>query len=716
MSEVKKEQGATGTDIQSGFFNEEYLTKLQGQEGAVEFDKMRRNDTQIKMVLSMFKNPIKSALWNVQPASDDESDIKYAEFVEWQLFHDLKKTWREYLHEFLSFLDFGYSIFEKVWKKDNNPKWGDFIGLEKLAMRMQKTIYRWNFKDGELFEVEQQVYNDEAREIIRMPVDDLMIFTNEREGNNYEGISILRPAYGAWWRKNIFLKLMAIGIERNAIPLPHGEIPKGRENDEDAKTNFKRALEKYLQHQKGYIMTPEGWKITFHDGKFDASRVKQAIIYEDTAMTKATLASFMELGMDGKGGSYALGADRSDFFLSAIQYVADYIAEKFNNEIIPILIDVNFGPGHEYPKLTVADISDKAGIELANTLGTLVEKGVLLPDVAIEDMLRERYKLPARAELSPEVNASPASPQPKSDDSVRDEISDKQDKQQLYEFQENGRMTAAQAKSISKDFDMEEDKLARMMKNRLSLIAEKGLADLQRGLRAETNKLNAVDRVTLNPASYRKDLLLATNKITNTGRKQGEKSLKGMKKLAEGDDLPPKIRKKNKLASKQTADSQVLDLESVIRFSALSAIERDLSDQAIMFEAEQAAEKFVKSGKVDNAAKTIAATAINAGRQVAFDQNVDRIQGFEFSAVIDDVTTDICQSLNGKTFKVNDPESFRWRPPLHHNCRSILVPIPATETDVTFTGLKPSASAQKQATLATTTLNEGENHGCGCKH
>lgn len=46
-----------------------------------------------------------------------------------------------------------------------------------------------------------------------------------------------------------------------------------------------------------------------------------------------------------------------------------------------------------------------------------------------------------------------------------------------------------------------------------------------------------------------------------------------------------------------------------------------------------------------------------------------------YSAILDTRTTEQCQLMHGKYFKLNDPALGRACPPLHFNCRSILVPV-----------------------------------------
>ncbi len=49
------------------------------------------------------------------------------------------------------------------------------------------------------------------------------------------------------------------------------------------------------------------------------------------------------------------------------------------------------------------------------------------------------------------------------------------------------------------------------------------------------------------------------------------------------------------------------------------------------------------------------------------------VQGYRYSAIIDSATTHICRSLHGKIFT---PETLNgYNPPLHYNCRSMLLPV-----------------------------------------
>lgn len=71
-------------------------------------------------------------------------------------------------------------------------------------------------------------------------------------------------------------------------------------------------------------------------------------------------------------------------------------------------------------------------------------------------------------------------------------------------------------------------------------------------------------------------------------------------------------------------------------------------------------------------ARTEVTRADSMGRLIDMKSNPD-VLGVEFSAVLDDRTTDICQSRHGLVMRMDDPRLPYNTPPMHVNCRSLLL-------------------------------------------
>ncbi len=80
--------------------------------------------------------------------------------------------------------------------------------------------------------------------------------------------------------------------------------------------------------------------------------------------------------------------------------------------------------------------------------------------------------------------------------------------------------------------------------------------------------------------------------------------------------------------------------------------------------------------------------AVNMGRSVIFERYPSKIYGFQYSAILDERTTDTCRSLDGRVVKTGSQEFYDYAPPRHYNCRSIWVEVLEEETfKPKFTGI-----------------------------
>jgi len=84
-----------------------------------------------------------------------------------------------------------------------------------------------------------------------------------------------------------------------------------------------------------------------------------------------------------------------------------------------------------------------------------------------------------------------------------------------------------------------------------------------------------------------------------------------------------------------------------------------------------------KAAYVQMVTRTAITDAFNQGRGRFFESpNVKPImRAYEYSAVLDGVTSAICEDLNGAIYGVDDPIWGDITPPNHPNCRSLLIPV-----------------------------------------
>jgi SPP1 gp7 family putative phage head morphogenesis protein len=99
--------------------------------------------------------------------------------------------------------------------------------------------------------------------------------------------------------------------------------------------------------------------------------------------------------------------------------------------------------------------------------------------------------------------------------------------------------------------------------------------------------------------------------------------------------------------------------------------------------------------RVSTIIRTASFDAINQARNDFFSspELAGFVQALEYSAILDNVTTEICQELDGDTYAVDDPLWATYTPPNHFNCRSLLIPV--TKNDNWEPSDPPTVEPQK---------------------
>lgn len=389
MPRIVKKPAATeigeeaGIAINGIIVNRDYNSELVGSKGVRIYDEMRLGDATVKASLMAIFLPILSARWYVEAGEDSRQGKKIAEWVEDELKNKGTRTWQETLSTILLYLVYGRMPFELVFEFREDGS----IGLRKLSPRWPDTIYSWVMENGQAGITQQTVsgtYN--------IPMDKLVIFVNQKEGDNWEGMSILRSAYKHWYIKDKLYLIDAISAERQGLGIPYAKYPTG--TSDKIKDEVEELLQNMRANEKAYMMW-EGLNVEVGFMDMKAGQVKNlmpVIQHHDRQITKNVLAQFLELGATGMG-SYALSADQSRLFLLSIESVANYVSDVVNKYVIKKLVDYNFDV-EDYPQLRVEKIGTVNGNELSTTLQRLLQTGIIKPTVEDETWVRDVLDLP----------------------------------------------------------------------------------------------------------------------------------------------------------------------------------------------------------------------------------------------------------------------------------------------------------------------------------
>ncbi|MFP3153116.1 hypothetical protein LQZ18_01535 [Lachnospiraceae bacterium ZAX-1] len=420
----------------NGAMNEEFLPELRGRRGVEVYKEMGDNDSIIGAVLFAVEMLMRQAEWTVRAAGSTEADKRAEEFI-YSCMGDMQETWTDFMSEALSFLTFGWSYHEIVYKRRNGntktqkSKYDDgLIGWEKFPIRSQDTLWEWKYDEKDellgMIQCAPPLYAP-----VLIPIGKALHFKTKSRKGNPEGKSALRNCYRDWYFKRRIQEIEGIGIERDLAGLPVLKMPEGADtfggSYEDEMEKATRLVSSVRRDEREGIVLPNGWDFTLMSTggrrQFDTNAIIERY---DNRIAMVLLADFMLLGHE-KNGSYALSSDKTNLFGVALGAYLDMICEVFNKQAIVRLIDINgdtFKGITDYPELVHGDIETQDLGKLGSFIKDMVGIGAITPDENLEDYLRMSADLPERDFEASYMGAKEKKPAYEPKPSVGDEEDD----------------------------------------------------------------------------------------------------------------------------------------------------------------------------------------------------------------------------------------------------------------------------------------------------
>ena len=473
-----------GSYVSGSIFFEEFLPELRGTRGVQAYTEMADNDATVGAILFAIEMLMRQCEFHVEPAGSGEKDREAAEFVE-SCMNDMERTWADTLSEILSFMTYGWSYHEIVYKRRcgkssspvTNSKYSDgLIGWRKLPIRSQDTLFGWEYKDGtdELLGMTQAPPPDFKH--LTIPIEKALHFRTRSRKDNPEGRSILRTAYRAYYFKKRLEEIEGYGMERDLAGFPVLYAPADMDVWDDTPemqqtlARAERIVSSIRRDAREGLVLPggeNGWKLELISSgsrrQFDTNAI---IDRYDKRIATSVLADFVMLGQQAVG-SFALADSKTQIFAMAIGTYLDVICEVFNNQGIPKLIDLNgehFNGITDYPKMVHGDIDEPDLQQFASFVKEMVGAGVIIPDDAIEKEIRRIGHLPDKVETD-----TPAEKQP-GEDGPRGQRGDPDSKSvykvtAILEKYQSGKMSRDVAASLLEGVGLNDEKIEFYLKD-----------------------------------------------------------------------------------------------------------------------------------------------------------------------------------------------------------------------------------------------------------
>lgn len=341
------EKGVVGVPSFQGRQVDRYISDLQGPEGILLMAEIQRREPSAFVVQSSINLTGRQSKWSARPATQAAGDVAAADFLE-SCLSDMSHSLWDSIRFAMSSFAFGFADLEIVFKRRLGDKAGrghqsrysdGLIGLRKLGIRRQETVYSWDVDDNGGPRRMIQKHPDTDEELV-IPIEKILHFRGGEDRGAWEGLGWLEVAYPLWHMLNSLMIIYGIGQQRSHVGLPvfgYEAIP-----DETLKREVRNLAVNLVVNEQQYVTYPKSMV------EFKLESIQNANAGELRAMinqlrweiTGLGLVQFLRLGSTASG-SRALVDPLMDLFKNGVNGLLDDVADIFNRHLVPKLIKVN---------------------------------------------------------------------------------------------------------------------------------------------------------------------------------------------------------------------------------------------------------------------------------------------------------------------------------------------------------------------------------------
>jgi len=678
-------------------FNFDDLWQKRGDYSA--YEKMI-NDDQVSVCLRLKKDLVLGEGGHFVPGEDGQEEI--IEDLEKAFFEDYDGDFVEDLEQVLTSYEFGFSISEKIFHIRSNGK----LGLKYLRTRHPNSWRLYQDSKGAVTKYEQVTVDGN----LDINPKSIIHFINDARFQNPYGNSDLRAAYSAYFTKTEIVKYLAIFLEKAASPIPVARFDKNAPQS---------AVDKLFNIIKNFqtktaLAIPKDIEVEFLESTNQGDAYRNAIqlfnMFIGRALFIPDLVGFT--GGETGGGSLALGKEQMNLFFMHIYRRRAALEAVINKQMVKPQVLYNFGDIDSPPKWRFKPLDDMKAVELAKVWLDAVRSKSFKPNEEEINHFRKLVKFPEgdvvfaadtpnpitglmpdgseppdqegedgeqKDEESGKESVGEGKPDPKASAARNDEGSEEDSETEPR----NKKSNFAKAYNLPEgdyykkvDFKSIETKLNdydRSVMNDVKPVVKRMMSDLfdqiQKKKILQTGNVDRIDTLNL---KYKKELKqILRNSLVQIYRDAQSQAATEIEK----SDFAKKAVAGQKFLD--VIEKETFDFVGDYEYGILKRVRADLvaaiKDGKSLATVEDILDRDLKQMsqvQIERYARTKHTEVLNTARVEFFD-STGVVDGYQYSAVLDDATSAICSGLNGKKFKSGDEPI----PPLHFNCRSLLIPI-----------------------------------------
>lgn len=688
------------------------------------YDTMMLDDT-ISGTHELLKQIVLSVNGAVEPVDDSPAAAEQAEFHNDWLYQLTPNIW-DAMDNALDSKIYGYKCAEIIWGSEES-KW-----IPSQLKFKHSYLFDFDYDEyGNLNEVLIAYYVGNDGKLVGEDINKkilMMIWPYAKDGNYY-GSSILDSIYLQYYQKYNIERSWQTYLQNFGTPII--EIKYDSDDLKSAEKDDLKDMAENWQDQMWFLTPGKRNKQTGElKGKFElimhevkatsTDAYEKSIRYLDQCIKRKMLLPDNVGYTTTDTGSYAKSQTELSVFEKVVRYHHGKLEDWINLLIRQVHI-YNFGEQDVYPEWKFEEIDKNLTDTMLNTLITTgivdpaekwVRNYIGIPSLTeqeqadIDEKKKERAELMTPKQLQPFAKSG-EQPEDKEDDSKKE----KPEKMKAGKVPFDAEKAKKEFTALENEFIDEYGKIMDINSERIVKFIRKNYDPTKKdykwiedlSLTTMLKKLYAIYLSKVYVAGIN-DALSETNKRANKVIKHKILSELQEYQLIEDDEWLDKEYIKKHLKEygslgaltreqaaalrglKQKAALASADDEARILKDISLALRKAIDTSKPLQDVIPAIESLLRDDRKQYAltiARTNQSTSYNAGRMDTFRSDAVRpyIEAYQYQIIEDDDTTDICLGLKDQIIRADDPTLQSMSPPLHWNCRTVLVPIFITDSN-----------------------------------
>ncbi len=648
-------------------YNPDPLVKKDYTYGV--YEEMLRDD-QVNVAMQIKKDLVVGSGWYIDVLDESQGQIK--KDLENLISDETDRPFSEILNDICQAYDYGFSVSEKIFKINSDNK----LALKNLKPRHPASWLLHTDEQGNVIRYEQRGPNNS----IDVDPNTIIHYINNDKHQNPYGRSDLYPAYQAFVTKRHVSRFYAIYLENAAGPKPVAKYD--RRAPQSVVSDIFDIIKSF--QTKTAMTIPKEFELEFLEAKTNGEAYIKGLnlfnMYIGRALFIPDLVGFQ--GSETGGGSFSLGQEQIGLFYKHIYRRRQVLERLIDQHIIRPLVIYNYGLQKDYPKFKFMPLSEGDALKQAEMWIKGVQGSGYKPTLDEVNHFRNLIKFPQSEEIEFKNDSMPQPNQPMDQEIEEPENEEDDSEEEMQKKQFRLALSTLPGEYKKRvDFKMADN----LMKNSQMKILEElepVVNDAFEDLYTQIEKSNVIKNQNIDKVSeisIRGKYLKEMQKVFKKHYRQlyYDSQIMAKSEIRRADNA----RKKNEnipadeflsFLDKETYQ-YVGDWEYTItkraRADIVNAIKdgKPLSDVVGILDDEG---KKLSDTSLERFSRTKSTEVFNRGRMEYFN-STGVIAAYQYAAILDDVTSEICGNLHGLTFPVGEAPV----PPMHFNCRSVLVPI-----------------------------------------